>query len=668
LQKENNVVKSKSSSNKGLRLLLLTLLILIVSFTLLLRSTYNAPAPGKEVSFSELTRIAANGLITEATLLDEDARITGTRCVPQSGVRPSTPAPGGVACNGRTEKFYSDYPRSDVSPLSLIDNINRGGAKLNIDKQDGKAIAKLLITFIFPLAMLANLFGLIFLSRGGDSSLADIAGFGKLGRKQKRKAAPTTSVTFADVAGVDDAIVELQEVIEYLTEPAKFEAYSAAAPKGVLLFGSPGCGKTLLARAIAGESGVPFFSVSGTEFVESLVGVGAARVRDLFAQVREVAPAIVFIDEIDAVGRRREGEGMSGGEREQTLNQLLVEMDGFDVTAGIVLVGATNRPDILDPALLRPGRFDRHITLTPPDIHGRKAILEVHARNKPFAPDVDFDGLAKRTPGFTGADLANVINEAALMTIRANRGGQVENIHVSEAVQRVLHGPHRGNLMSPEERERIAYHESGHAMVAAAFGKGTSLNRVSIVGRGRGLGQSTVSEDNDRVLLTAEEIEIQLAISMGGVAAEQLQYGKSSTTAEDDIEKATGLAKEMVGLYGMSPEIGRVKMLNKYSGYLGGSVSLEAISEQTMQAFDEEVKRLIGTAEKRATIVLGDAREQLNKMAQVLLTDETLEDTALQTLLAPVKSRVDVLRNGASTSEADYALKSRPRPRPRTTV
>ncbi|HUR22538.1 MAG TPA: ATP-dependent zinc metalloprotease FtsH [Acidimicrobiales bacterium] len=656
-------MKTKASSNKGLRLLLVTLLLLIVSFTLLLRSTYSASAPGKEVSFSELTRIAANGQITEATLLDEDARLIGTRCVPTSGARSAAPAPGAVACNGRTEKFHADYPRSDVSTLSLIDNITRGGAKLTIDKQDGKAIAKLLITFIFPLAMLANLFGLIFLSRGGDSSLADIAGFGKLGRKQKRKAAPTTSVTFADVAGVDDAIVELQEVIEYLTEPAKFEAYSAAAPKGVLLFGSPGCGKTLLARAIAGESGVPFFSVSGTEFVESLVGVGAARVRDLFAQVREVAPAIVFIDEIDAVGRRREGEGMSGGEREQTLNQLLVEMDGFDVTAGIVLVGATNRPDILDPALMRPGRFDRHITLTPPDIHGRKAILEVHARNKPFAPDVDFDGLAKRTPGFTGADLANVINEAALMTIRANRGGQVENSHVSEAVQRVLHGPHRGNLMSAEERERIAYHESGHAMVAAAFGKGASLNRVSIVGRGRGLGQSTVSEDNDRVLLTAEEIEIQLAISMGGVAAEQLQYGKTSTTAEDDIEKATGLAKEMVGLYGMSPEIGRVRMLNKYSGYLGGSVSLEAISEQTMQAFDEEVKRLIGTAEQRASIVLRDARDHLNKMAQVLLTDETLEDTALQSLLAPVKTRADVLRNGTGTSPGTAA-----KARPRTTV
>ena len=643
-------MESKKPSNRGLRVLLVTLLLLIVGFVLLLRSTYRAPAPGTEVDFSELTRIAANGLITSATLLDEDARVVGTRCVPQSGAAVPEPAPGTVPCNGVIEEFHADYPRSDVSTQQLIENITRGGAPLTIDKQGGKTVSKLLITFIFPLAMLANLFGLIFMSKSGDSSFADIAGFGKLGRNKKRKAAPTVDVTFADVAGVDEAIVELQEVIEYLVEPEKFKAYQAAAPKGVLLFGLPGCGKTLLARAVAGESGVPFFSVSGTEFVESLVGVGAARIRDLFSRVREVAPAIVFIDEMDALGRRREGEGMSGGEREQTLNQLLVEMDGFEVSAGIVLIGATNRPDILDPALLRPGRFDRHVTLTPPDATGRKAILQVHARNKPMAADVDFEALAKRTPGFTGADLANVINEAALMTIRGGQGGEITSAHISEAVQRVLHGPHRGTLLSPEERERIAYHESGHAVMTAAFGKVTELNRVSIVGQGKGLGSSNISQDNDRALLTSEEMEGELAIAMGGIAAEQMLFGKTSTTSEDDIEKATGIAREMVGIYGMSEHIGRVRVMSKYAGYLSSNVSMESVSERTMEDFDDEVRRLISTAEERATFVLGEYRSTLDRMAAALKEEETLEDAALQSLLESVPVRADLLQNGSAAS------------------
>jgi cell division protease FtsH len=655
-------MRAAPKSHRGMRVLLLSLLFLIIGFVVVLRITFDAPAPGKQASFSELSRIAEAGLITSATLLDEDARITGTRCVPASpsSAAPAAPRPARTgACNGTRSAFHADYPRSDVATQQLIDDITRGGAPLTIDKQNNKTVAKLLLTFIFPLAMLANLFGLIFMSKSGDSSLSDIAGFGKLGRHKKRRSAPTTTVTFADVAGVEEAVVELQEVIEYLTDPAKFEAYSAAAPKGVLLFGSPGCGKTLLARAVAGESKVPFFSVSGTEFVESLVGVGAARVRDLFAQVREVAPAIVFIDELDALGRRREGEGMSGGEREQTLNQLLVEMDGFEVTAGIVLMGATNRPDILDPALLRPGRFDRHITLSAPDVHGRKAILEVHARNKPIAADVDFAALARRTPGFTGADLANVINEAALMTIRGGQGGQITTSHISEAVQRVLHGPHRGALMSPAERERIAYHEAGHALVTAAFAKASDLNRVSIVGRGRGLGSSSVSADNDRALLSSDEIEAQLAIAMGGIAAEQLAYGRTSTTAEDDIEKATGLAREMVGLYGMSATIGRVRVMSKYSGYLSSEVNMDSVSEATMVAFDDEVRRLIATAEVRATTVLDEYRPVLERMAHRLQEDETLEDEVLHSLLAAVHSRADLLRangNGnASSSGRDSA-------------
>jgi len=513
--------------------------------------------------------------------------------------------------------------------------------------------------------------------KGGDNSMADIAGFGGIGRKRKRQRQSSTAITFADVAGADEAITELREVTSYLTNPEEFEAYGAAAPKGVLLFGSPGCGKTLLARAVAGESNVPFFSVSGAEFVESLVGVGAARVRDLFRQVREVAPAIVFIDEIDAVGRKRGGEGMTGGEREQTVNQLLVEMDGFDVSAGIVLMGATNRPDILDAALMRPGRFDRHITLEPPDINGRKQILELHARNRPLAADVDFDFLARRTPGFSGADLANVINEAALLAIREGQGGQVQMGHLTEAIQRVMHGPQRrGKIMSPEERQRIAYHESGHAVVAAAFGRHADLPRVSIVARGRGLGQSVVTEESDRVLLTAPEIEAQIGIAMGGVAAEELFFGGSSTTAEDDIERATDLAREMVGMYGMSPELGRVRLLSKFDGYLGGEAALAAsLSPETMRCFDEEVKRLIRTGEERAKYVLDHQRPVFERMASQLQEDETLEGAALENVLAGVQTMLGVFDsdgspadgapNGASAKSANGARKAHTASRPR---
>jgi cell division protease FtsH len=659
-------VRSRSSSYRGLRFLLGTLLALIVTFVLLLQSTYRAPAPGREVDFSELVGMAAEGMVVRATLLDEDARILGTFCRPRPGARAAaTPE----ACESPLQEFHADYPRSDVATQQLIENIVRGGAPLSIDNQNGKAVAKLLLTFIFPLALLANLFGLIFMSRSGDSSLASITGFSKLGRRQKRKSAPTADVTFADVAGVEEALVELREVIDYLVNPTKFEAYQAAAPKGVLLFGPPGCGKTLLARAVAGESGVPFFSVSGTEFVESLVGVGAARVRDLFRQVSEVAPAIVFIDELDALGRRREGEGMSGGEREQTLNQLLVEMDGFQVTAGIVLIGATNRPDILDPALLRPGRFDRHITLTAPDVNGRKAILEVHARSKPMAADVDFDALARRTSGFTGADLANVINEAALLTIRSE-GGQITAAHVSEAIQRVLHGPHRGSIMSPDERRRLACHEAGHALLMAAFGRADQLSRVSILGRGQGLGRTSVTGDSDRALLTFEDMEAELTITMGGLSAEQLVLGRASSAAEDDIEKATSMAREMVGLYGMSDQIGRVRLISKYAGYLGTEVNFESVSERTMQQFEDEVKRLITTAEHRAAAVLRHQRREFEALALRLQEEEALEDTALKPLLASVAVRTDLLQNGSppapSRRSAATTRASTARPRTRT--
>jgi len=488
-----------SGGKRGLRILLVCLLLLVVGFFVLIRSAFRAPSFGREMSLNEVVVAARSGEIRSAILRDEDSQIVGLRCaVPATGV-PSAPTEPLPACAGPQTQFHVFYPRSDVDTSELLRALQSRGARVLVDKQTGKAVTKLVITFIMPLLMLANLFGLIFLWRGGDSSIADIAGFGAIGRKRQRRRFSGTGVSFANVAGADEAVAELREVTDYLQDPAKYEAYGAAAPKGVLLFGPPGCGKTLLARAAAGESDVPFFSISGAEFVESLVGVGAARVRDLFRQVRDVAPAIVFIDEIDAVGRRRGGEGSTGGEREQTVNQLLVEMDGFEITAGIVLMAATNRPDILDPALLRPGRFDRHITVGAPDIAGRQQILELHAKEKPLAADVDFGLLARRTPGFTGADLSNVINEAALLAIREGEGAHIRMANLMEAIQRVIHGPQRrGQLMSVEERRRLAFHESGHAIVSAALGQRSDVHRVSIVARGRGLGQSVVADDADR--------------------------------------------------------------------------------------------------------------------------------------------------------------------------
>ena len=650
--------KKRSSGTRGLRVLLVTLVGVVVAFVALVRVSFDGPTDGQEISLDRLYELAEQGAIVEAALLDEDAQVVGshrTKCgiapAPAAAAAPGEPAPAPPAppaqatCTGPEARFHAAYPRSDVSTQALIERLAGSGTRVVVDKQMGTAVARLVLTFILPLLLLANLFGIIFMSRGGDSSIADIAGFGKIGRKRQRKRRVATDITFANVAGAHEAVGELREVTEYLRDPGRFKAYGAAAPKGVLLFGPPGCGKTLLARAVAGESGVAFFSISGAEFVESLVGVGAARVRDLFAQVREVAPAIVFIDEIDAVGRRRTGEGSSGGEREQTVNQLLVEMDGFEVSGGIVVMGATNRPDILDPALLRPGRFDRHVTLEPPDVHGRQAILELHSKNKPIADDVDFEFLARRTPGFTGADLANVINEAALLALRHGKGVRIETAHLVEAVQRVLHGPQRrGRLMTAEERKRLAFHESGHALVAAALGRRSDVHRVSIVARGRGLGHTAVAEDAERVLFTRTELEARLAVAMAGVAAEELYFEEPSTTSQDDVSRATDLAREMAGLYGMAPGVGRVRMLSVEDGFLGReSPTLDPVSAHLQQEFDQEVVRLIERAEHQAGEILAHHRVELQRMAQRLEEEETLEGQALDVLLGAVRPEVHLL-------------------------
>ncbi|WP_338900350.1 ATP-dependent zinc metalloprotease FtsH [Streptomyces sp. TG1A-60] len=473
--------------------------------------------------------------------------------------------------------------------------------------------------------------------QGGGSRVMN---FGKSKAKLITKDTPKT--TFSDVAGSDEAVEELHEIKEFLQEPAKFQAVGAKIPKGVLLYGPPGTGKTLLARAVAGEAGVPFYSISGSDFVEMFVGVGASRVRDLFEQAKANAPAIVFVDEIDAVGRHR-GAGLGGGhdEREQTLNQLLVEMDGFDVKGGVILIAATNRPDILDPALLRPGRFDRQIAVDRPDMQGRLEILKVHQKGKPVAPDVDLSAVARRTPGMTGADLSNVLNEAALLTARSDRK-LIDNQMLDEAIDRVVAGPQkRTRIMSDKEKKITAYHEGGHALVAAASPNSDPVHKITILSRGRALGYTMVLPDEDRYSTTRNEMLDQLGYMLGGRAAEELVFHDPTTGASNDIEKATSLARAMVTQYGMTERLGAIKFGGDNSEpFLGREMSHQRdYSEEVAALVDEEVKKLIENAHNKAWEILVENRDVLDNLVLQLLEKETLGKEEIAEIFAPIVKR-----------------------------
>jgi cell division protease FtsH len=591
---------------------------------------------GRELPLDVVIRAANERRLQTARFLDEDARITGAII-----------QPGGQA----PQRFFTSYPSSDAATNDLLKTFYTGGTRITVDAQAFKRLVRFLAQFLLPLLILADLFALLFsLSRGGDGA----GGFSLFARIGDKRLAGPTRATFSDVAASEEAVAELVEVRDFLADRSAFDRMGALPPKGVLLVGPPGCGKTLLARAVAGEARAAFFSVSGSEFVESLVGIGAARVRDLFRQARTSAPSILFIDELDAVGRQR-GTGLGGGhdEREQTLNELLVQMDGFSPTEGIVVMAATNRPDILDPALLRPGRFDRQVTLERPDAAGRLAILRLHAKGKRLADaQSDLPAIAATTSGFTGADLANVLNEAALLAVR-ERATAVDRSHLEEAVERVVSGPRRrGTLFSAEDRRRIAVHEAGHAVVATALGKLGSLDKLSIIARGLGVGHLALLADGT-ALPTRDDMEATIAIALAGIAAEELVLGRHSTGAEADLKRATSTARDMAGRFGMSDRLGRVRVLgDAREVFLGRDylVSTE-VSQPTLEHLDGEVRQILDEQEALARAILMSSRPVLDSLATELLRHETLKGAALRDALGGVPTDVS-LRSAAGSDVA----------------
>ena len=532
------------------------------------------------------------------------------------------------------EKFKVSYPQELADELTTQIGKAKPTIELTVDQQQESVWTSLLFSLLPMVIAIGAFLFLINSMQGGGSRVMQ---FGKAKARQVSKDDP--KVTFADVAGCDEAVEELQEIKDFLQNPTRFHAIGAKIPKGVLLYGPPGTGKTLLARAVAGEAGVPFFSISGSDFVEMFVGVGASRVRDLFEQAKTAAPSIIFVDEIDAVGRHR-GAGMGGGhdEREQTLNQMLVEMDGFDARSGVILIAASNRPDILDPALLRPGRFDRQIVVDRPDLEGRKGILQVHAKGKPLEPNVRLDVLARRTPGFTGADLANLMNEAALLAARRNLL-QIGHAELEAAIDRVLAGPERkSRVMSEGEKLTIAYHEAGHALVGHVLEGTDPIHKVSIVARGRALGWTLALPLEDKYLHTRTELEDSMAMLLGGRTAEELTFGEITTGASDDIERCTDIARGMVTQYGMSERIGP-QQLGKLKGevFLGKDYGHEAdYSSEVAGIVDSEIRLLIDTAHDRARAILDTHRDTLAVLATSLVEKETLEDADLAHIFGPL--------------------------------
>jgi cell division protease FtsH len=571
----------------------------------------NADRPRQLESVNEFVDMVEGDDIESAEFLTKDEKVIGD-----------------FVSGGRYEVFLPHDTVDDYAALAQENDV-----AVSADPQAGSVFLTVLFQFLPILIIVGFLFLLMQQMQGGGNR---VMSFGKSKARLVTKDQP--KITFADVAGLDEAVEELQEIKEYLAAPQKFQAMGAKIPKGVLLFGPPGTGKTLLARAVAGEAGVPFFSISGSDFVEMFVGVGASRVRDLFEQAKANAPSIVFMDEIDAVGRHR-GAGLGGGhdEREQTLNQLLVEMDGFDIKGGVILIAATNRPDILDPALLRPGRFDRQIVVDRPDLNGRIGILKVHTRGKPLSKEIDVEVLARRTPGFTGADLANVVNEAALLAARFSRS-EIGMHELEEAIDRVLAGPERrSRVISEKEKKVIAYHEAGHALVSHALPNADPVHKVSIVSRGRALGYTLTLPTEDRFLVTRSELIDELAMLLGGRVAEEIVFDEPTTGAQDDIQRCTRIAKSMVTEFGMS-RLGPLALGQTESQpFLGRDFGhVQDYSNDVAAKIDEEVRRLVEEAHDEAHEILTKYRDKLDLMVERLLEKESLEKEEVSEILAEV--------------------------------
>ena len=607
----------------------------------------SADKPQELTSVNEFVTMVDDGTISTAKFLTKDEKVVGD-------------------CACESSDHYEVY-----LPKDTVDNYaelaQESGVQVSADPQQGSVLLSVLFQFLPILIIVGFFFFLMQQMQGGGNR---VMSFGKSKARLVTKDQP--KITFADVAGLDEAVEELQEIKEYLESPQKFQAMGAKIPKGVLLYGPPGTGKTLLARAVAGEAGVPYFSISGSDFVEMFVGVGASRVRDLFEQAKANAPSIVFMDEIDAVGRHR-GAGLGGGhdEREQTLNQLLVEMDGFDVKAGVILIAATNRPDILDPALLRPGRFDRQIVVDRPDLNGRIGILKVHTRGKPLSKEINIDTLAQRTPGFTGADLANVINEAALLAARFGKS-EISMRELEEAIDRVVAGPERrSRVISDKEKKVIAYHEAGHALVSHALPNADPVHKVSIVSRGRALGYTLTLPTEDRFLVTRSELIDELAMLLGGRVAEELVFDEPTTGAQDDIQRCTRIAKSMVTQFGMS-ELGPLALGESDSQpFLGRDIGhVKDYSDSVAAKIDSEIRRFVEEAHDEAREIVTKYRDKLDLMVERLLEKESLEKDEVAEILAEVAKQAPAnplertrLRREQRDAEAD-AERPEPKRRP----
>ncbi|MFL5918858.1 MAG: ATP-dependent zinc metalloprotease FtsH [Gaiellaceae bacterium] len=540
------------------------------------------------------------------------------------------------------EKYETAYPdNTEQSLVALLRDKNKPGGEVDVQVK-GKGGGGWLTVLTYVLPFVIFLFFWLFIINQMQGGGSKVMSFGK--SRAKRMSVDSPKITFRDVAGVDEAVEELHEIKEFLENPKKFQALGARIPKGVLLYGPPGTGKTLLARAVAGEAGVPFFSISGSDFVEMFVGVGASRVRDLFEQAKQNSPCIIFMDEIDAVGRHR-GAGLGGGhdEREQTLNQLLVEMDGFEMKDNIILIAATNRPDILDPALLRPGRFDRQIVVDRPDRKGRAKILEVHTRGKPLAKEIDLDNLAAQTPGFTGADLSNLVNEAALLAARTG-SREIDHNHLEEGIMRVIAGPEKKTrVMSEKERRITAFHEMGHAIVAHYLEHTDPVHKISVISRGQALGYTISLPTEDKFLTTRAELNDTMAMTLGGRAAEEIVFGEVTTGASNDLEKVTASAKQMVMRFGMSEKLGpRVFGHDHGQPFLGREFSTEPdYSDDDAREIDAEIRRIVEEAHQAARDILSEKRRELDVTSEILLRRETIEREQFLQLLDG-KSEEDV--------------------------